>query len=280
MKKIFLKVALLLTISTSLLGMVGCGNQKNTDTKKEDSKVEATKLEKIKEAGKIILGTSAGFPPYEFHIVEDGKDKIVGFDIEIAKSIADRIGVEIEIKDMDFKGLLPALKTGNIDVIIAGMSPTENRKKEVDFSNIYYKGVQTILVRNEDLDKYSSLEDLKGIKIAVQKASIQETIVAENIEEANVSSLDKISDLILSLKNKKVDAVLLEYPVAKAYSNNNDDIALSSAKVSKEEAGSAIAIQKGNEDLLKTINEVLDELINEDKINQFVADANKLVEEN
>ena len=109
---------------------------------------EVSKMDKIKEKGKIVIGTSADYPPYEFHKSIDGKDTIVGFDIEIAKEIAKDLGVELEIKDMKFDGLLAALQTGNIDFVAAGMNPTEDRKKNVDFSKIYYTAVQCVVIRS------------------------------------------------------------------------------------------------------------------------------------
>ena len=106
----------------------------------KDSK-SGSALDKIKASGKIILGTSADYPPYEFHALVDGKDTIVGFDIELAKEIAKDLGVELEIKDMSFDGLLAALVSGNVDMVISGMTPTEERRQNVDFSDIYYQAV-------------------------------------------------------------------------------------------------------------------------------------------
>jgi polar amino acid transport system substrate-binding protein len=271
----------------TLFGFIGC-TQKETENEsknevksevKNETKDEISKIEQIKKAGKIVIGTSAYYPPYEFHKIVDGKDEIMGFDIEIAKAIADEIGVELEIKDMDFKGLIPALKTGKIDFIIAGMTPTEERMKEVDFSKVYYKAVQTLLIKSEDVDKYKTLQDFSGAKVGVQKTSIQEKIAGEKMPNAKLNSLSKVSDLVLSLKSKKVDTVLVESPVAKAYTDKYEDIVIADIEVSNEDAGSAIAIQKGNEDLLEVMNKVLDELMKNNKIDEFVAEANELVEE-
>lgn len=116
MKKIFSLVLAMFM----MLSLVGCNKNQNTTV---------DELGKIKKAGKIVLGTSADYPPYEFHKVIDGKDEIVGFDIEIAKQIAKDLGVELEIKDMKFDGLLAALQAGKIDFIVSGMTPTEERKR-------------------------------------------------------------------------------------------------------------------------------------------------------
>src|SRR5690349_9795691 len=107
-------------------------------------------LSKAKKAGKIIVGTSADYAPYEFHTMVNGKDTIVGFDIEIAKVVAKDLGVTLEIQDMGFDGLLPALNADKVDFVIAGMTPDEKRKQAVDFTNIYYVAKQGVMVRAED----------------------------------------------------------------------------------------------------------------------------------
>ena len=123
-----------------------------------------------------MLGTSADFTPYEFHKVINGKDEIVGFDIAIAKEIAADLGAELVIEDMGFDGLLPALQSGRVDLVVSGMTPTDERKKSIDFSDTYYKSKQVIMVRNVDKDKYPDMKSLENVKIGVQKGSIQETI--------------------------------------------------------------------------------------------------------
>lgn len=284
MKKGYKKGIIIGLVLMFLFALVGCGNKtssenKNTEGNKDTAqeKVELSKIEEIKKSGKLVLGTSADYPPYEFHKIDGDKDEIVGFDIEIAKEIAADLGVELEIKDMNFKGLLPALQTGKVDIVIAGMNPTPDRMKEIDFSKIYYKAVQSIVVRAEDKEKYKKIEDLKGIKVGAQKTSIQEDI-AKNIEDSKVTSLGKVTDLVVALKSKKVDSIVVEYPVAKAYSDKNEDIIVADIAVGDPDAGSAIAVQKGNEDFVEAINKTIDKLIEADKINQFVAEANELAQ--
>ncbi|MBE6345375.1 MAG: transporter substrate-binding domain-containing protein, partial [Spirochaetaceae bacterium] len=137
-------------------------------------KKDVSVMEKIKADGKIILGTSADYPPYEFHSMVDGKDTIVGFDISIAQEIAKDLGVELEIKDMNFDGLLAALVSGNVDFVISGMTPTEERKQNVDFSDIYYEAVHGAVIRVADEAKYAANpESLKDVLIGAQKGAIQ-----------------------------------------------------------------------------------------------------------
>ncbi|MFD3158570.1 ABC transporter substrate-binding protein [Haloimpatiens sp. FM7330] len=263
------KIISILAISCLTLSFIGCG---------QTSKKETSKIEKIKEKGTIVLGTSADYPPYEFHKNINGKDTIVGFDIDIAKEISKDLGVKLEIKDMKFDGLLAALDAGNIDFVISGMTPTEERAKNVDFSKVYYKANQGIIVRAGDENKYNSVNDLKGLNIGAQKGSIQEDIAKKQIPNSNVKSLPKVTDLVLALTNKKIDAIVMEEPVAKAYVSNNKSLALTKVEVEDKEGGSAIAAKKGSTDLIKAINATIDKLNKSNKINEFVVEANKLSE--
>jgi arginine/lysine/histidine transporter system substrate-binding protein len=282
MKK-WMGLSLALVMSLSLLA--GCAsNSPSNSTGSNESKQEANtpnedpKIAAIKKAGKIVLGTSADYPPYEFHKSINGKDEIVGFDIEIAKEIAKDLGVKLEIKDMKFEGLLAALQTDNVDMVIAGMTPDEDRRKSVDFTNIYYTAVQGVVVRAEDKDKYKSVDDLKKVKLGVQKGAIQEKIAQEQLPEAQTKAISKISDLMLEVKTKRLDALIVEVPVATAYISKNPDLILAPIKLDTEEAGSAIALKKGNTKLAELLNQSLDRMIAEKKIDAFVAQANDMVE--
>ena len=235
-------------------------------------------MKKIKERGVLVLGTSAGFPPYEFHKSINGKDEIVGFDIEIAKEIAKDLGVTLEIKDMDFKGLLAALDQGVIDIIIAGMSPTEERAKSVDFSKIYYQSEQSLVIRAKDKELFKTNADLTGKNIGVQMASIQESIAAKQFSTATPLALAKIQDLFLSLKSSRVDAILIENTVAVANVNANPDLFVTDIEIPVETKGAAAALKKNSPDLVKAVNETLDKLIAAGQIDKFVADATALLE--
>ncbi|QXM05438.1 transporter substrate-binding domain-containing protein [Crassaminicella indica] len=249
-------------------------------TEKKSSADEALgKVEQIKKAGKIVVGTCADYPPYEFHKEIDGEDTIVGFDIEIAKAVAEELGVELEIKDMKFDGLLPALVADKIDFIAAGMSATKERAESVDFTKPYYNEEQKILVKKELADKIKTKEDLKGLKIGAQKATTQEEI-ASSIEGAEVKGLSKITDLVLELTNDKIDGIILVGPVADAYAKQNDNLAVPELYFKNDnDKGVSIAVNKGNEDLVKVINQTLDKLIKEEKIKQFVVKATELANE-
>ncbi|WP_068774738.1 transporter substrate-binding domain-containing protein [Paenibacillus sp. FJAT-26967] len=226
----------------------------------------------------ITLGTSADYPPYEFHKSVDGKDQIIGFDIMIAQEIAKDMGAELVVRDMKFDGLLPALQTGNVDMILSGMTPTEERKKSVDFSKTYYTAKQMIVVRAEDKEQYKTMESLTGKRIVVQKASIQETVAKEQIKDAKIKTLSKITDIVLELKNKNADAAIIELPVATSHVNKDKTIVIAEATPSVEEAGSAVAFKKGSQEMVDQANKTIDRLIAEKKIEQFVTEASNQVE--
>ncbi|MBF8984011.1 transporter substrate-binding domain-containing protein [Lutibacter sp. B2] len=236
-----------------------------------------TKLEKIKKAGKIVLGTSADYPPYEFHKEIDGNDTIVGFEIEMAKAIAKELGVELEIKDIKFDGLLPALFAEKIDFIIAGMTPTQERAKSVDFSKEYFVDEHKVLIKSEDAEKIKTADDLKNLKIGAQKASIQEGI-AQGIEGAQLKLISKITDLVLEVSNDKIDALILGKATAEAYADRNEDLFVPEISLGGGN-GSAIAIKKGNENFVKELNNIIEKLKNEGKIDKFVTYATELANE-
>lgn len=271
-KNLFKKLITATMIGAMTFSLMGCN--KNTSDIQSSSI-----LGKVKESKKLVIGTSADYPPYEFHKEINGKDEIVGFDIAIAKEIAKDLDAELEIKDMSFDGLLPALKTGKIDIALASMNPSEERKESVDFSDIYYKAQHGVIVRKEDTAKYKNLESLSGKKIGVQKGSIQQQFATTQIKDADIKALSKITDLIMELKNNKIDGIAIEIPVGEFYAEKNSDLAMTTCEFKTEEnLGSAIAIKKGESEFIAEINKTLNKLIKEDKVSEFIVDANKMIE--
>ena len=259
-------------ISIMAVGLAGCGN---SATKKEDTGV----LDSIKESGKLVVGLSADYAPYEFHIIENGQDKIVGFDVSLAKEIADELDVELEIKEMDFDALITALPAGKVDMVISGMNPTEKRKKAVDFSDIYYTANHGILVRAEDTDKYTNFSDLDGLKVGAQLGSTQAELASTLIKDANLQLLSNVNNLILELKSGKVDAVVMEVGVAQMAVKNNPELAVGKPVYEETDSGNAIAIAKGNEDLVKIVNGVISRITEDGTMNKYIEEATILSSE-
>lgn len=288
-----MKKFLSLIVATALsFSLVACGSSAKSETTSsteatnndnqasDDTKTEASndELAKIKEKGEIVMATSPDYPPYEFKIIENGKEKIVGFDIAIAEEIAKDIGVELRISEIDFNGLLPALNAGKADIVMAGMTPDEERSKAVNFSEIYYLAEQGIMVSTENKDTLNTLESFAGKKIGVQKGSVQEKIAMEQMPDSKIVSLVKLPNIILELKSGNIDAAIVELPVANGYVKQYPDLAISDAKVKDETGGSAIAIKKGNDALTEQINSTIKRLQEEGTIDKYVLEANEIVD--
>lgn len=260
----------------SMFTLAACGAEATTD-----EAAAGNKLEEIKEKGVLTIATTADYPPYEWHLVKEGEDKIVGFDIDIAQAIADEWGVDLEVKDMDFDGLIPALSTGKVDLVLAGMNPTPERAESVDFTDIYVTTLDTVLIRKEDADKYNSKESLKDANWATQKATIQEEFLQEEFADSELQSVGKWGTAILSLKTGKVDAILMVETVANQYAAENDDLMIANV----DDLGStpneaAIAVQKGNEEFLEEVNGILNNLQEAGTVDELILKNVELMEEN
>lgn len=274
MKKGFMKMVL---GTMSLLALAACGNTSETaDNAATDG---SSALQEIKDSGKLVVGTCADYPPYEWHLVQDGEDKIIGFDVDIAQTIADELGVELEVIDMDFDGLIPALSTGKVDMIIAGMNPTEERKKSVDFTDIYFTQKDALVIKSEDADDIRSEKDLKKASLATQKATIQETYLLENFPDAEIQSVPKLNTAILYLVTGKVDAVLMVETVARRYVEENEGLEIADFDVASTPNESAIAVAKDSEDFLDAVNDILDEMEDSGKIEELIRTNIEIMDE-
>lgn len=266
-KNILSKIVGITVILTMSITLGACASKTNS-------------LERIKKAGKIVVGTSADYPPYEFHNTLNGGDVIAGFDIAIANEIAKDLGVQIEVKDMDFDGLLAALSADKVDMVIAGMTPDDKRRESADFSKLYYKATHGIVMRKGETDSVKSMDDLNGKIVGVQQGSVQQDLAEAQIKSPKeLKMIPKITDLVLMLQSGKVDAIIMELPVATSYAKNNDKIALTSVEVKDEEGGSAVAVKKNNPELVKEIDSTIDRLLKDNKIEEFFSEASKLADQ-
>ncbi|AFS78257.1 ABC transporter arginine-binding extracellular protein ArtP [Gottschalkia acidurici 9a] len=262
------KVLALALTGAMVLSFSGCSSEGGKD------KAEVNSLEAIKERGKLIMGTSPDYPPFEF---KDKNQDVVGSDVEIAKEIAEDLGVELEINEAQFDSLIPVLQSGKTDIIMAGMNETPDRKKEVDFSDIYYTGEAVLVINKKDVDKFKSLDNLKGKTVGAQLGSIPESIARKELKESEVISIGTVSDLVLQLKGNKMNAVIMDDIVAESYVKNNSDLTIINGIVLKgEEAGFAVATQKGQKDLMREINKTLKRLKDEGKLEKFLEEAMEL----
>ena len=276
--KFFQKFAALALALTLLFSLSACGSSGGKDTS-DDSQPETetkSKVEQIKEAGVLVMGTSADYPPNEFHTMIDGKDTIVGFDVALAQHIADDLGVELKVVDMSFDNLCINLSKGDFDIVIAGMASTEERRLSVDFTDPYYTQQQAILIRKENDSLYTKPEDLAGHKVGVQNGTIQVPIANELAGESNVVGLVKAQDLVMELKSGKLDVVYIDYTPSLAFAAANDDLMVKDIGIESDSEGQSIGVQKGNEDFVEYLNGIIAQVKEDGTMEQYIADAQLL----
>ncbi|MEA0556295.1 transporter substrate-binding domain-containing protein [Lysinibacillus irui] len=214
----------------------------------------------------LKVGTSADYAPFEYVDAAKGEE-IIGFDIDLIKLVGEKIGVDMQVQDMDFNSLVPALQAGKIDVVISGMTPNPEREKVVDFSDKYNETEQVIIVKKDSGIKKEA--DLAGKKIGVQTASIQENLGNEIAKKVDVSveGRTRIPEIIQDMMSKRLDAGILEGGVAKGYLKTNDQLEAFPVEEQPEDF-KAIAVPKGS-DLKDKINKALKELADEGKIQEL-----------
>lgn len=232
------------------LSMAACGS--NSASAKNDDK--------------IYVGTEAGFAPYEYM----SGDQVVGVDMDIAQAIADALGKELVIKNMDFDGALNAVQQGQVDFVAAGVSVDEERQKVMDFSHNYVDSSDVVIV-NASADTVKTNEDIADKIVGVQQGNIADIWMTNNYPDAQVKRYTKFVQAAEDLKNNKIDAIVMDlYPAQELVATNPE------LKILDEENPVfvdqyAIAVKKGNQELLDQINEVIDQLIADGKIEEFTA---------
>lgn len=261
-EKITKKMIVALLVAAVSIAAIGCSKKDASDS---DTQITSkSTLESIKAKGTLVVGTAPGYPPFEFIKSTDGKSEVVGADIDLANKVAEKLGVKLEIKTMDFDSLIPALVSDKIDMAITGMTPTDERKKTIDFSDVYFTGTNSLIVKADFNKKAETADDLKQLKIGVQKGSTQEILAVEKLKVPSTKSLLNIPDLVSDLKNGNIEAVIASSTVAKINEKQFEGIKVLDIKgLSSSDAGetAAIALKKGNnEELLKEVNSLIKEL--------------------
>ncbi|HCX0546289.1 TPA: ABC transporter permease subunit [Staphylococcus aureus] len=231
------------------------------------------KWEKIKERGELRVGLSADYAPMEFEHTVNGKTEYAGVDIDLAKKIAKDNNLKLKIVNMSFDSLIGALKTGKIDIIISGMTSTPERKKQVDFSDSYMMTKNIMLVKKDKVNDYKDIKDFNNKKVGAQKGTEQEKIAQTEIENASITSLSRLPDVILALKSGKVEGVVVEKPVAEAYLKQNPKLGISNVKFNEEEKDTVIAVPKDSPKLLSQINKTIKEVKDKGLIDKYMTNA-------
>ncbi len=229
--------------------------------------------EKIKERGELRVGLSADYAPMEFEHTVNGKTEYAGVDIDLAKKIAKDNNLKLKIVNMSFDSLLGALKTGKIDIIISGMTSTPERKKQVDFSDSYMMTKNIMLVKKDKVNEYKDIKDFNNKKVGAQKGTEQEKIAQTEIENASITSLSRLPEVILALKSGKVEGAVVEKPVAEAYLKQNPKLGISNVKFNEEEKDTVIAVPKDSPKLLSQINKTIKEVKDKGLIDKYMTNA-------
>ncbi|MBR4764251.1 MAG: transporter substrate-binding domain-containing protein [Lachnospiraceae bacterium] len=223
--------------------------------------------------GVLTVGTSPDFAPYEFYYIdESGNPQLAGFDVALAQRIADNLGLELKVVPMDFDGILMELQNGNIDLGISGFSPSPERAETFDFSDLYYMGGQSFVIRVADKDKYTDYAAFDGLPVGAQTGSIQMGLAEENTPNANIIGLPKVTDLINELLSGKLEGAFIETAVAEQYIKNYPDLMIA-WEVPYDTEGSAIALKKGNDGLREAVNGVIKEVLADGSMDEYIATA-------
>lgn len=243
-----MKKRIILAFSLALaLFLTACGGSQSA----------TSHLDQIKANGKIVLGTSADYPPFEYHEIADGKDTIVGWEIELAQAVAEELGVDLEIKEGSFATLIADVNSKKVDFVMSGMSIDPERAKSVDFSEPYFQGGQVLLTKMAKAEGLTDVSGLQGWRIGVQLGTTGEKAaneVAAEVEGVEVKSFDAFEAAILDLLSDRIDGVVADYSVAMKYAEQNEGLTVP-LELTKEEV--AAAFRKGDDELRKAVDQAL-----------------------
>lgn len=290
-------LSLLLAAASMASVLTACGSKDTSaadtsaDTQAASASADASDLgpvlTRIKESGEMVIATASGYMPYEFVDISSANQDVIGVDMalgdKIIEKLSDKLGVEVKkkVEDTTFTANLAAVAADQVDIMLAGMSPTEERKQNMDFSDVYLKAEQRIMVRKADADSYKDIDSFNGKTIAVQKNTTQEKIAQGSMPGVSVTSMEKIPLAVLELTTNKADGVVIESTVAQPYLIANPDLVLCDAEFPEDVRykDTAIAVPKGNEDFLELINETIKECQNAGLIDQWIDEYSSIAAE-
>ena len=252
--------------------LTGCGSKTEDSAPADSTPAEETPaepaaaaslLEKVKTSGKLVVGTEAQYAPYEF---KDLNANFAGCDMWLAQQIADHLGVELEVVDMSFDGIIPAVKSGQVDLGIAAFTKTPERAEEIDFSDLYEKSAQLLIVKAGNADLYSTKESLAGQKVGAQKGTIQSQLIQPALPDSELFELEKYPALALEVQNGNIAGLVVDQAVGESLiATSNGGLEVSNFAFTSEEAafGKAVVAAKGSEDLLAEVNTVINQVVND-----------------
>lgn len=255
-----------LLIILMIFALVGCNNNEQAGESEGQTGEQTEEQESVET---LKVGTSADFPPFEYIDIVGGKDTIVGFDVDLINEIAKELGMEADIQNITFDGLVDAVKTKKINVAISGMNPTPERLEEVNFSDPYYYASQTILIK-EDAKEFSKMEELEGKLIGSQLGSTSDDAIS-SYEGVEVKKYDLVTDAVQDLKNGRIDGVVVEDAVAGELVNQIEGLKVvipEEFKVDAEPFG--IVLAKEDEELLEKVNNALQKIVESGKYEELL----------
>lgn len=226
----------------------------------------------------IVFGTSADYPPFEFHILQDGKDKIVGLDVALAYQIAADMGKQLVITDMSFDNLLTLMGKGDCDFVIAAMEVSDERLQSSTASDPYYTDLPAmILVKKENLSLYTALADFSGKTVGAQSGTTKADIISDDMPGAEALLMQSVVDLINNLVYDKCDALVLDGAVAMQYAASNGELAVVEAVALGEALPYCVWVAKGDpKGLLEDINKTIAKVLADGSMDSYIAEADRL----
>ena len=256
-------ISMILVLALALALMTGCA-----------PKAAANKLEQIKEAGVLVVGTSPDYPPYEFIVPgANGEMEYAGIDMDIAEEIAKDMGVTLKVEAMDFAGLDSALQMGTIDMILAAYNATEERAEVMDFSDAYYIDTVCAFTLASEAEQYTDLSSFSGKKVGVQLGTTLETEYFPMLEGAEKVALKKVTQLVTELKAGALAGILVEQPIAESYIANNPDLAIASVVFNEGAAGYVVGLPKDTPEFKAAVNATIKKLVDAETIGLFAETA-------
>lgn len=244
------KLVSVLLVAACSVSLVACGGKKEEEKKAEEDKT-------------LVMATNAEFPPYEYYEGEE----VIGIDVDIAKAVAEELGMELKIEDMAFDSVIPAVSSGKADIALAGLTVTDERKENLNFTDTYAKATQVIIAKEDSA--IAGPDDLEGKKIGVQLGTTGD-LYASDIKDAEVEQYNKGFEAVQATMQGKIDAVIIDSEPAKEFVAEAEGLKILDEAFTEEEY--AIGIAKDNDELLEKVNKALKSLKESGKLDEIVAE--------
>jgi len=262
-KKLFL---LFSAFITTLIALSGCTSPGANDPDYY--------LQGIKDRGQLVIATSPDYPPFEFQVLKNNRNEIVGADIALAQAIADDLGVKLVVQSMNFNSVLTALAAGKVDMAVSALSVTPERQESFDFSIPYYQATNKMLILKKNSQTLFTKEAFAGKTVGAQKGTAQVDAIRDQLPNSYSVAITSIGNLVAELTQGKIDGIMIESSVGQAYIESNPELTFSDAPFETSGEGAfAIALPQHSGNLRLEVNRIIEELKAQGKIDHFVTEA-------